>query len=237
MKRYVATLLACGSLGVAVLIGCAEGSDSDPTVGLLAATPVEAGADDQEEKIKLPPPSNPPDQTSDPKADAGSSGSSGKPGGADAGGGTGGPSGGGSACDSPNACGGSTDLGSVSGDTGADVRTADGASSQWLKVHVTEDDSGFTGVPLWMTATLVSPPGTNFDLYVYVPDSDTIECSAVTAQSTSTSSTDSKQVKFGELSLLANGASDSRTVTIEVRHVSGPCDPSAKWTLKVEGNK
>jgi hypothetical protein len=44
-------------------------------------------------------------------------------------------------------------------------------------------------------------------------------------------------VEFGETGALANGANDARTVTVEVRHVSGNCDPSEKWTLTVSGNQ
>lgn len=240
MKSYVVTLASCAGLGVIALVGCAQGSESDPMVGYLPSAPVEAGtSDDDGEQVKVPPPSNPPDNV-DLKSDAGasSSGGSADSGAPDAGVGTdGGTSGGTPACASPNACSGATDLGSVSGDTGADVKNTDGSTSQWFKVRVTENDEGAIGKQLWMTATLVSPPGANFDLFVYVPNSDTMECSTVSSHSTSTSSTDSAQVKFGEGGLIPNGSSDSRTVTIEVRHVSGTCNPSAKWTLKVEGNK
>ena len=30
---------------------------------------------------------------------------------------------------------------------------------------------------------------------------------------------------------------DDRTVTVEVRHVSGTCNPNQKWTLNLAGNK
>jgi hypothetical protein len=56
---------------------------------------------------------------------------------------------------------------------------------------VTENDNGVFAVPLWMKATLVSPPGANFDVFVYVPSADVRECSAVSASGTSTSGTDS----------------------------------------------
>ena len=88
-----------------------------------------------------------------------------------------------------------------------------------------------------MTASLTSPPGTNFDLFVYVPGSDTRECSAVSNSSTNTGSSDSTTAKFGESGLFSNGSDDDRTITVEVRHISGTCDPSAKWTLNIAGNK
>jgi hypothetical protein len=88
-----------------------------------------------------------------------------------------------------------------------------------------------------MKAVLVSPAGTNFDLYMYVPSADTLECSVVTASSTSTSATDTASVEFGESGTFANGVDDSRTVTVEVRHVSGSCSAGAKWSLTLYGNQ
>jgi hypothetical protein len=235
MKSYVSALLVLvpiTGIGAGALIGCAEGTSADPTESFLASSPVDGGeqVEEDDDSVKLPPPSNPPD---DDDNDAGTD--AGKDAGADSGptpdGGTGG------SCTSTNTCAGATNLGSISGDTGADVVSAQGHTSQWFTVRVTEDDSGVTGVQLRMTATLTSPPGTNYDLYVYVPGSDTLECSAVSYQSTNTGSSDSATAKFGESGLLSNGSADDRTVTVEVRHVSGTCDPNNKWKLQLAGNK
>ncbi|MBX3224263.1 MAG: hypothetical protein KF795_27355 [Labilithrix sp.] len=243
MKSYVAALLVLAPLaGLGTLVGCAEGTDADPSEAYLAASPVEAGAaEEEDESVKLPAPSNPPapgdDDDDDADADAGKTGT-------DAGTDSGTPpppppppppTGG--SCASPNVCAAATHLGSVSGDTGADVKSAQGHTSQWFTVRVTENDSGLAGVQLWMTASLTSPPGTNYDLYVYVPATDTLECSAVSYQSTSSSATDSVTAKFGESGLFSNGSDDDRTVTVEVRHVSGTCDSANKWTLNLYGNK
>jgi hypothetical protein len=132
---------------------------------------------------------------------------------------------------------GAADLGSVSGDTGSDVKTASGTGSKWFTVRVTEDDSSAFAAKLWMKATLNSPAGSNYDLYVYVPGSDTRECSAVTKSSTLTSTTDTAGVEFGEGGTFSNGSDDDRTVTVEVRHVSGPCGPTAQWNLTINGNQ
>jgi hypothetical protein len=247
MKSPVSALLVfVPVVGIASLVGCASGTDvEDPAVGYLASTPIEAGTDEEQESVKLPAPSNPPsDETSDEDEDAGAGGGGGggnngpKPdaGAPDAGGG-GNPPGGGVSCAAPKPCSSATSLGTVKGDTGADVKSAQGSTSQWFTVRVTENDSAVSALELWMTASLVSPPGTNFDLFVYVPGSDTLECSAVSEQSTSTGSSDTAAVRFGEGGLFSNGSDDSRTVTVEVRHVSGNCDPSKKWTLTIEGNK
>jgi hypothetical protein len=237
MKSYVgALLMVVPAIGVGALVGCAEGTEADPAESFLATAPVEAGGKgDDDESVKIPPPSNPPDDSDDDDAgadagtkDAGADSGT-KP---DGGGGTGGGS-----CASTNTCTGATNLGTVSGDTGSDVVSAQGHTSQWFTVRVTEDDSDLTGVELWLTATLTSPAGSNYDLYVYVPGSDTLECSAVSYQSTSSGTSDTATAKFGESGLFSNGSDDDRTVTVEVRHVSGTCDPTKKWTLSLAGNK
>jgi hypothetical protein len=70
---------------------------------------------------------------------------------------------------------------------------------------------------------------------VYVPSRDKRECTSVTKSSTSTGTTDTVSVQWGE-GTIPNGDDDSRPITIEVRHVSGLCDASHKWSLKVTGN-
>ena len=80
-------------------------------------------------------------------------------------------------CNSGAMCTGAMDLGTVSGDTGNATVQGSGYESAWFKVRVTEDDSGPFGVLMSMTAQLTSPPGVNFDLYVYVNSGcDVVEC-------------------------------------------------------------
>lgn len=245
MNRFTIAKYVVSSLAVAVLIGCAEGAN-DPELGVadLTALPVEAG---DENSVVLPGPKQP-----DTDEDAGtgggaddsgggggdSGGGGGGDAGKDAGGGSdgGGGGGGGAACASPNVCTGATDLGSISGDTGADVKTAQGSGSQWFKVRVTENDSNLFGLTLLAKAELTSPPGTNFDLFVYVAGSGSgQECSTVTQSSTNAASADSAKAEWGEGSI-SNGSDDGRTVTVEVRWVSGTCAPAAKWSLTISGN-
>lgn len=240
MKSNVNALVVVLSIGVVAVVGCAEGADLDPEMGYLASNPLDAGFEEDGESVKLPPsnPSTPPDETIDeggPDDIVDAGGGGGADAGTDAGGGNEEPEP--TSCAASSSCTGALNLGAVSGDTGADTISTEGFTSHWLRVRVTENDGGLTGVPLWLSARLVSPPGTNFDLYVYVPATDTIECSAVTNRSTSTSSTDTVSVSFGETGLFSNGAADDRTVTVEVRHVSGNCDASQKWKLELFGNK
>ncbi|AKU98658.1 hypothetical protein AKJ09_05322 [Labilithrix luteola] len=217
--------------GVAALVGCAEGSDTDVYgESALGTDPDDAG--EETSKTVLPAPSQGTDAGKDSgSADAGTKVDSGADAGADSG--TGPVTG---TCTTSNTCATGTSLGSVSGDTKSDVVTAQGSTSQWFNVRVTEDDTGIFGTSERAKVSLTSPPGSNFDLYVYLPSSDTLECSAVTKSSTSTAAVDSVSIEWGEGSGLANGSDDSRTVTVEVRYVSGTCAAGTKWTLSVQGN-
>jgi len=237
MQRTSLAWLSLAAVGTACVFGCATGIEPSVDEGYLASTPSEAGAEETTPGVSMPAPSQPDDEedAGGGEVDAGGGADAGtKDGGADAGPGPG-PGGGTGACASPNVCTGATDLGSIRGDKGADVKTAQGSGSQWFKVRVTEDDSGVTGMSLAAKATLTSPPGTNFDLYVYTGGSSNVECSAVSKAST-TAGTDTASVEFGESGIVSNGSDDSRWVTIEVRWVSGTCAPTAKWTLTVNGN-
>ncbi len=236
MKCHASAILAFVSVtGLGIVLGCAKGNTGiEPSEDFLATEPADAGAteDDaaQPESVKLPPPSKqePEDagvEAGPTKSDAGSDA-----GAKDAGS----PS----SCSATNKCTSATDLGEIAGDMGTEEKTAEGSTSSWFTIRVTEKDPFLLAVPLWMTATLTSPPGTNYDLYVYVPKDDTTECTTLAQKSTNTSSADSAKVTFGETTPpLANEVDDARTVTVEVRHVSGSCDPSKKWKLTLTGNK
>jgi len=221
------------SLGLAAIVGCAVGTDPEAGAGEsdLSNIAVEAG---DENSIVLPPPSRPADDAATDE----DTGTGDLDGGTKADGATdaGQDSGTTASCNSPNACLSATDLGSVSGDTGSDVKTFQGSASQWFKVRVTEDDSSVFGTALQMKAELQSPAGTNFNLFIYRPGGGSgQECTTATASSTSTSSFDSASTSWGE-GTLSNGSDDGRTITVEVRWVSGTCAPASKWTLTVRGD-
>ncbi len=142
-----------------------------------------------------------------------------------------------SVCQSSATCAAAMDLGTVSGDTGADMKSASGYQSAWYRLRVTENDSGVLGVPLRLTARLTSPAGTNYDVYLYVnTGSDVIECSTVAGSGTSTGTSDSASISWGE-GTIANGVDDSRSVSIEVRPVSGPCTASQPYQLLLLGDQ
>jgi hypothetical protein len=244
---HVTRRLGAGGLavGLAALVGCAVGSDPGADTSQLDSLPAEAGpaAVDSGSTTVLPP-STP--RTGDDTTDAGAPADDGGGGGGTTDAATGkdaavgvdsGGGGGTTSCASPNACLGATDLGSVSGDTGAGVKTATGTGSQWFSIRVTEDDSSISPMTLLAKAELVSPPGTNFDVFLYLPGgSSGQECSAVKSSSTNASGLDSTTAEWGETGVFSNGSDDSRTVSVEVRWISGPCSAATPWTLTIKGN-
>ncbi|HOD23394.1 MAG TPA: hypothetical protein PKK83_13940 [Polyangiaceae bacterium] len=112
-----------------------------------------------------------------------------------------------------------------------------GATSEWLRVRVLEANESVVGQKLKVTITLQPANQTNFDLFVFVnKGSDVIECSDLAGSSMETlSKPDTVSVSWGEGSV-ANGDDDHRWVSIEVRHKTGECDTTKKWTLTVKGN-
>ena len=140
-------------------------------------------------------------------------------------------------CGPPNTCFAPTNVGKVSGDKGHDVISRQGTTAEWIKVRVTEDDEGFLAgpVPLRLRLTLISPPGTNFDLFAYYERS---ACGAPDKASTRVGSVDDINLQWGEDpgDLLANGKDDDQDILIEVRWVSGECPLTQPWQLMIEGN-
>lgn len=240
MKSWGYLLLSV-PCGIAALYGCAEAPEDEPLYGILATDPADAG--EKGTSIKLPESGDDDDDTTS----SSSSSSSGTTPPKDAGSTTPPPPKDAGPPPPPpndpctkNTCGSSKDLGAIAGDTGAPVKNVTGAASRWLHLRVEEQVTGIfaSGRKLSVKATLVSPPGHNFDLFVYRPDNDVKECSAVRKSSEATTGDDVVSINWGE-GADPNGASDSRFVTFEVRDIdgTGTCDPTATWQLKVEGNK
>jgi hypothetical protein len=130
-------------------------------------------------------------------------------------------------------------MGSLSGDTSSSDAHASGATSQWLLLDVTENDSGIFGVPMKLAVTLTSPPGENFDLYLYLAgDSSSTQCTTVAGSSTNgAGQTDTVSITWGEMGTFSNGSDDSAHVSVEVRSAPGnTCDSSASWSLTAHGH-
>jgi len=139
-------------------------------------------------------------------------------------------------CPSAETCATATMLGTVSGDTGNMKLTAMGHQAAWFRVRVTENNSDIAGVSLRGAAKLTSPGAVDFDVFVYVnTGSDVIECSTTTGTTTTNGTVNQTRAEWGE-GTISNGASDSRTMSIEVRPISGACAPDQMWQLEVEGN-
>jgi hypothetical protein len=142
-------------------------------------------------------------------------------------------------CDYPNTCQTATDMGSIQADDGSATKTYEGTTSRWVGIRVTEDDNGPRAHTMKVMATLTVPPGTNYDLYMYMDTgSDTVTCSKLDKKSTGAgTATESVEEQWGESGFFANGGDDSRPIRFEVRHIAGACSPTAKWKLVVAGNK
>jgi hypothetical protein len=94
-----------------------------------------------------------------------------------------------------------------------------------------KDDFNIGSDPESFTATLDTPPGADFDLFVYEGDASNPDCFAAPILATGVPESASDQWPDGTFS------TDDRWITLEVRYISGPaCTPSAKWTLTVAGH-
>src|SRR6185295_8830543 len=102
--------------------------------------------------------------------------------------------------------------------------------SEWLMFRAFESDASALGAQMSITVTLESPPGEDYDLYVYYnPGSDVPECASALLTSTELAGTvDSVYGSWGEGSI-ANNLEDGRDVAIEVWAVTASCTSSAQW--------
>jgi len=139
---------------------------------------------------------------------------------------------------STTTCQAPRELGSLAGDNGAPVLSAQGDCNDWIRVRALETQSGAVGTQMKAKLVLTSPAGANFDMFVYVDiPVDKVECSTSTFNSQEpTGRDDSVSLAWGE-GTVANGEDDSRTISINVRNKGASCDPALKWKLSVLGNQ
>jgi hypothetical protein len=129
-----------------------------------------------------------------------------------------------------NNCFGAEVLPTIAGDDGSDVSTAQGARARWFKIFVEESVSSIIDYPpLSFTASLQSPAGTNYDLYVYFGDNGGTNCAAVPLQGGG--SPETVHSSWGD----NMGTDDGTWLSVEVRYVSGD-DCASQWTLSIAGN-
>ena len=127
--------------------------------------------------------------------------------------------------DNPLCASGTQYLGPVSGDTGNQIVSDAGNDEEWDRFTLTEDNA--SSLYLSATVTLTSPPGADFDLYVYC-----VSCGGTLAGSSDSGlegETDTVLVRRTD-----EVEDDDADLIIEVRHYSSTV--CANWTLQVQGN-
>jgi len=127
--------------------------------------------------------------------------------------------------DNPLCSGSLYNLGSVRGDVSSEVLSDSWYNEEWLSFTVTEDNDG--AVYLSASIELISPPGTDFDLYVYC---DNCDGSLAGSSVNGPGEVDGVTVRRDD----SWGADDTFYVIVEVRHYSSTL--CANWTLTVQGN-
>ncbi|MBI5487883.1 MAG: hypothetical protein HY905_11165 [Deltaproteobacteria bacterium] len=120
------------------------------------------------------------------------------------------------------------DLGVVSGDTGSDS-TADAFwSEQWDFVTFREEDLAGSA-PITGTISLYSPPGIDFDLYVYC-----LACGGTLAGASTVGGLDGHLDQV-DVRRDDTAAADNLDVLIEIRHSAGVVCSGGDWSLTVNG--
>ena len=121
-------------------------------------------------------------------------------------------------------CAQARSAGSITGDGNGTSTSIMGAGSQWITVRVTEDS--FSTESLGITATLTSPEGSAFDVYLYDGG-----CTKLIASPYGPADMAEAYAEWNDTAILDN----SKTILVEVRHVSGTCTEQAQWTLDLVG--
>lgn len=131
-------------------------------------------------------------------------------------------------CTAPDGCAAGRYLGQFSGDQAAFNAQlgAEGTTSEWLLLRVTEDSNATQELAVQVTMTPLD--GGNYDLFAYFTEDD-MACDLITANLSATNaSSQPEELVFGWSDRFAGN--DSRTVALEVRHVDGDC---TGWELDV----
>ncbi len=128
-------------------------------------------------------------------------------------------------------CSDAEDLGTIAGDVVGEERSRQASGSRFYSINVTEDDQNVTGAAMILTATLVSPPGANYDIYLYA---DACGGEPVARSTKGAGTTDKATFTWGE-GVFPNGGLDNRTILIEVRNANETCEANDKFTLVVRG--
>ncbi len=222
----------------AIFAGCAVGAEPEPTTfggpgpgGNVTDTGVDTDRSESTTTGQPPEPEPPTDEGDTTAADEDDTTTTGE----DA---SEGSSGGGSqgACVATNTCPTASGLGGVSGDENSAGLDANGQLPTWVEFEVSEDDSSVFGSGMSFTVTLSSPPGADFDLFVYrSAEGGSSGCGGQMQQSTNAGGFDSVSMSWGEGGV-ANNSDDGVWVAVEIRAKNDICAPPGEWTLVVSGN-
>jgi hypothetical protein len=130
-----------------------------------------------------------------------------------------------------NTCGTAMTLPSVSGDNGGQTSTM-GAGSQWVAVHITENDSSIIPAGLSYTVTLTSPSGMVYSLAVYEGGGGGgPNCNAAAMNGTPAGGgVQTVHHSWGD----SLGSDDSRWINIFV-NMESVTDCTAQWSLLIQG--
>jgi hypothetical protein len=125
-------------------------------------------------------------------------------------------------------CANNTFLGSVAGDTGAELLTASSFDERFYRVTVREDDSSAGSVDLTVRIRLTPPPSSDFDLHVLC-----LSCGSTQGGSSTLGPGQVETVDLGRDDIFGGG-DETFDVLVEVRYVSSSV--CGLWTLEVLGN-
>jgi hypothetical protein len=123
------------------------------------------------------------------------------------------------------ACAASTLLGTVRGDTGSDVVSADASGTRWYRVAVSEALLATT-VQLSARIRLTHPAGTGYNVYVYCGN-----CGSGAAWVSTGGGPTTETVFYAKSDFASD---DGQNLVIEVRYISG--EDCGNYNLEVTGN-
>ena len=129
--------------------------------------------------------------------------------------------------DNPSCAAAVVSLGTISGDTGSGQVVRSRFDEEFYRIRIVEDSP--SSVYVSASVQLYSPPGTDFDLYVY--------CGLCGGGVAGSSTAGGLEGHYDTVNVRSNDdifADDSFDVTIEVRHWQ--TNYCASWTLTVFGN-
>jgi hypothetical protein len=245
--RALAARAAGGSLAILGALACAVGAQGESdNFGFNPSPPTDSSSDDASSSEGSEDDSLPKEDEGPEPGDSSDSGAMMTTAVADTGDETtGGPLDGGSTsddggtvmmCQNETTCPTAMVIGGVSGDEASPQLQAMGDEPVWLTFEVAENNDSIGGETLSFTATLVSPPGLDFDLYAYRGASGgSTGCGGAMQSSSNIGTNEVVSMTWGE-GAFGNNADDDAWIAVEIRAKNGMCQAGAQWTLTVQGD-